>query len=197
MLLSSSISSKPPMKKIILPALLLAAMAFLFSCHHRVCCTPGIPNAGALFLSIKKHGEPYPDSLMSGVTMYYYSNGKKISRPSDDPNRTFETPYGDTLLYRVRDSDSGALIPGEFSSSYALDAISYSHVNDFYIRYPDGAVDSLHIQMKTIKDEEVDNITYGCTRQITSITLNGKALSSTPNLHNGFVIDNAIYLIEQ
>lgn len=161
------------------------------------------PNPGALFLSIKQKGQPYPDSLMAGVKMYYFENGKKITNPNDATSRPANMMYDDTVLlqrvYGYNDSIVNYIAPGVFSSYYALQAVASSNVRDFYLQFPDGSVDSLNIEMEKYSEKETGKAPCQCLNQITHITINGKPMPADTAKYSlyGRARDNNTYLIEK
>lgn len=161
------------------------------------------PNPGALFLSIKQNGRPYPDSLMNGVKMYYFYDGKKIFNPNDDPTLPFHKMYDDTVLlqrvYSYNDSTTNYIAPGVFSSFYAINTVAKLNVHDFYLQFPDGDIDSLNIQIEEFSENEVEKAPCICLNQITNITINGKPMSLDTAKYTlyGGAGDNDTYLIEK
>jgi len=192
------------MKNKILSLLFAVTAIALFSCRgHRICCAPIPPNPGGLFIFIKQKGQPYPDSLMKGVKMYYFENGKKITNPNDAASRPSNMMYGDTVLlqrvYGNNDSIVNYIAPGVFSSFYVIQAVASSNVHDFYLQFPDGSIDSLNIEIEKYSEKEMEQAPCQCLNQITHITINGKPMltdTAEYSLYGGGV-DNNTYLIEK
>jgi hypothetical protein len=139
---------------------------------------------------------------MAGVKLYYYYNGEKILNPNKAPSRPLYVMYDDTVLLQRVITYNGINefpAPGIFSSIYTLDAVITANVHDFYLQFPDGIIDTLHIEAKNVADKNVESVPCECLHQITSATVNGQPLQSDTTKYTMYhsEADNSNYLIQK
>ncbi|KAA5537135.1 hypothetical protein F0919_05540 [Taibaiella lutea] len=183
--------------------LILLLFSVLSGCSNcNKCCDPIPPNPGNLYLSVKQHGQPYPDSFMNDVQMYYYQDGIKITDPNKDKNSPNSIMYNDTVLLQrpyAYDGVSEYKAPGIFSSYYVLNIVAKSGVHDFYLQFADGKIDTLNIEIQSVADNKITSVPCQCTHQITEIKINGKEMNTDSLAFRigGSESDNSVYIIEK
>lgn len=120
-----------------------------------------------LFFLIEKDEERLNDSVLAGMKLYYYKDGKKIDSPPSN--------YDDkTLIFPASRSSSGMEDRGVMCSGYVPNLNAYEGINDFYLLYPDGDVDTIFIQTKEVSIEEGSRDRCYCKEPISTVNFNGE-----------------------
>lgn len=169
-----------------LPSLIFCvAIISFFGCKKKA--VPALPPNVLLFL-ITKDGNRLPDSTLDKISLYYLENGNKISSPPgnlDDKKFLFPaTRYSGQLEGE-----------GVLGGSY-IDWLVYERkASNLYLEYPDGDVDTLHIEISHIGDEEGVKDRCYCAYPFTIVKFNGKDAPETTDIKSG--IGKPIYLFEK
>lgn len=123
--------------------LYLTALFFLLfagsSCQKRPGQGTQFPPADIHF-QLQKGGKPYPDSILQQVVCFYYN---KEGNYIDRPGAAFDSHLDDqTFCYW----DSGAVPQGLLRLRYLIDISAQQQVRDFYLKLPNGDIDTLWLQ---------------------------------------------------
>jgi len=148
-----------------LPALLLCIVLLsIFGCKDKR--TPDVaPNV--LFFLITENGNRLPDSTLDNISLYYYENGKKISSPPSN--------LDDKKLVYPASRFSGDLAgKGVLAGNYVDWLVYGKNVNDFYLEYPNGDVDTMYVEVTFIGREEGAKDRCYCAYPFTVVKFNGK-----------------------
>jgi len=144
--------------------ILCIALMSLFGCKKKR--IPTLP-PNVLFFLITEDGNRLPDSTLDNISLYYYENGKKISSP---PSNLDDKKW----VFPATRSSSDLAGKGVLCSGY-IDWLVYGkNVNDFYLEYPNGDVDTMYVEVKYLGHEEGAKDRCYCAYPFTVVKFNGK-----------------------
>ena len=127
----------------------------------------------SLILQIKIKGIPIDDSTLAHTTMYYYDHRRYVDNPGDIKQGD-KTIYDDKSLMTLAGGNLTGL--GFIYSPYISPVSAQGISNTFYLKFPDGDVDTITLVASSVSNEQAKKELCYCTAPIRTVSYNGKVL---------------------
>jgi hypothetical protein len=158
---------------------LLILISFLFSaCDQKKHSSQSRLVPYSLYLKFEINHQIVPDTTISKIILYYYMNNQKKEiidfMPAEDPQISGNSNLG-------------------IMTSFSIAGISSTQgIKDFFLKYPDGNIDSLYINYQQVSDDEGIKEPCFCRVPLKEIKVNGQS----PGIDTTTPEGTPVYLIE-
>lgn len=174
------------MKKYLNFIIVLFPLLFLCSCDRW-----DIPPSEDVFFKIRKDGSDLQDSILRQCTIFYFNqSGNLIQRP---PENIHDSSFVYLALDYYQSSEflNSAIGFFRYIQVYSIN----ENIHDFYIKYPNGDIDTLFIKAEKVSNKKGKKERCYCVSPLRELRFNGKEVQEdfSIKLNNG----QAVYLFEK